>query len=211
MERLSRDKEKYIVLFIASIILAPIILQYIIFPNTIISNVSNEGWASFFGSYLGGIIGGVGTLWAVLISTQQTKEIQKDNKLCAMDKNFKDSIRTERIQNENKELQEKQERIKFSNDIATLVGRYCADISKYYYTIHYEKHYDADRSISIECYFTLDIKLKNIQVATELLEILCKVHNMPFSDEISVNEIEQATVELREAASKFIEKYIECG
>lgn len=56
------------------ILFLPVFLNECIFNNTYISNVSNDGWASFFGSYLGGIIGGLGTLIAMYITLKNTQQ-----------------------------------------------------------------------------------------------------------------------------------------
>ena len=61
------------------LILLPLILDLFVFNNNIYSKASNDGWASFFGSYLGGIFGGIATLAAVLISIKETRDIQKEN------------------------------------------------------------------------------------------------------------------------------------
>ena len=61
------------------IIILPVVLECFIFSNEYFSKVTNDGWASFFGSYFGGVLGGTGTLVALLISTNQTDKIQKCN------------------------------------------------------------------------------------------------------------------------------------
>ena len=54
-------------------------LELLIFRNNIYSVIGNEYWSSFLGSYIGGVIGGAGTLFAVLITTKETRVIQKKN------------------------------------------------------------------------------------------------------------------------------------
>lgn len=44
-----------------------------------LSNLNNAEWASFLGSYVGGILGGLGTLIAVFITVKDSKESQLKN------------------------------------------------------------------------------------------------------------------------------------
>lgn len=86
---------RYIVYIIVAILIImglPFFIQFSVIDNNWLSKASNDGWASFFGSYLGGVIGGIGTLIAMLVTTRETRRIQEENK---------------EMQNENKELQVK--------------------------------------------------------------------------------------------------------
>lgn len=67
----------------------PLFIDYFIFGNTFISNLTNGEWASFLGSYLGGIIGGGATLLTIFISIkyaekQRTKDRKIDNRVYLM-------------------------------------------------------------------------------------------------------------------------------
>ncbi|WP_167957294.1 hypothetical protein [Anaerosporobacter faecicola] len=73
----------------------PLSLEFLIFRNEFASALDNSDWSSFFGSFLGGIIGGAGTLVAVYITTKETRKIQLDaqkNKLYDDRKKFVDEI-----------------------------------------------------------------------------------------------------------------------
>lgn len=61
-------KKKHMVILFVFVLILPVILQYSVFANSVASNASNDGWASFLGSYIGGVFGGGMTLAAVLIS-----------------------------------------------------------------------------------------------------------------------------------------------
>lgn len=67
-------------LIFALIIGIPIFLQYAVFGNSIPSNTSNDGWAGFFGSYLGGILGGCATLLGVVYTIKKTHEESETNR-----------------------------------------------------------------------------------------------------------------------------------
>lgn len=68
------EKWKIVLAAIVIVIGVPLFFQYVIVGNEIPSNASNDGWISFFGSYLGGIIGGAATLMGVVYTIKRTKE-----------------------------------------------------------------------------------------------------------------------------------------
>lgn len=136
------------------------------------------------GNVSSGIIGGVGTIIAVIISTSKTDEIQRLHEL---------------------EYKKNKHQL-FSNEIMDLISKYITDISGYYYgcrrqvflqnslnqiknsgdetklKIELEKLI-INRSIAIECRYSLILRLQDNKSAEELLRYLNKVHN-----EISVDE-----------------------
>ncbi|HIZ12408.1 MAG TPA: hypothetical protein H9817_00560 [Candidatus Mediterraneibacter stercorigallinarum] len=57
------------IIILLIITLIPVFLQYIIFNNGIISNVSNDGWAGFFGGYIGSIIGAFATIKEIVMES----------------------------------------------------------------------------------------------------------------------------------------------
>ena len=57
------------IIILLIITLIPVYLQYIIFNNGIISNVSNDGWAGFFGGYIGSIIGAFATIKEIVMES----------------------------------------------------------------------------------------------------------------------------------------------
>lgn len=67
-----------IVLGIASVIAVPIFIDFFVFGNAFPSNIDNQAWAGFLGSYLGGIA----TLVAVFITISDNNkkiEIQRQS------------------------------------------------------------------------------------------------------------------------------------
>ena len=65
-----------IIAVVAVIIIIPLVLEHAVFRNHIYSILTNGEWASFLGSYLGGVIGGLGTLLALYFTTKETRRIQ---------------------------------------------------------------------------------------------------------------------------------------
>lgn len=64
--------------FVLGVCLFPLLIDKLIFGNDISSNVSNETWAGFLGSY----IGGIATLTAVFITiNDNNKKIEEQRKL----------------------------------------------------------------------------------------------------------------------------------
>ena len=57
------------IIILLIITLIPVFLQYIIFNNGIIPNVSNDGWAGFFGGYIGSIIGAFATIKEIVMES----------------------------------------------------------------------------------------------------------------------------------------------
>lgn len=77
-------KTKYIkFIFIGSFIITlitPIFIDRFIISNNFPSNITNDQWIGFFGNYLGGIFGGLATLYAFVKSIEynREKDIQAD-------------------------------------------------------------------------------------------------------------------------------------
>jgi gas vesicle protein len=113
-------KKIALIIFISIIFIAvlPFALELIIFRNDIYSVLSNGEWGGFLGSYIGGALGGIGTLLAVYITTKETRKIQQENS---------SQIEDEKIRNE------KKERKQFADTIAEDIAMYITDISKYFY------------------------------------------------------------------------------
>ncbi|MDO5516399.1 MAG: hypothetical protein Q4F66_02520 [Clostridium sp.] len=114
-------------------IILPIFFKYLIFENSSISNLNNSEWASFLGSYVGGILGGLGTLIAVYITVKETRNMQIDNKNDTDKKLLEDKQSREIERKENKLESEKKEKLRFTDGIAEYVGKYITYISNYYY------------------------------------------------------------------------------
>lgn len=70
-------KIKYLLMTVGMLfllIILPLAINNFIINNNYYSKATNDGWASFFGSYLGGILGGFGTLASVLITLRETRK-----------------------------------------------------------------------------------------------------------------------------------------
>lgn len=63
----------FVILIVVFIISFPLFMEHFILKNNIYSILSNEDWSAFLGSFIGGSIGGIGTMLAVYITTQDTK------------------------------------------------------------------------------------------------------------------------------------------
>jgi hypothetical protein len=257
-------------------ILIPIAYQYFIVGNGVKSNWSEEVWGGFLGSLWGGIIGGVGTLFAVFITTLETRKLQDRNE----ELRNNDKAENERLRNYDKSENEKlrindkheieiKERTVFTNSIIEYVGKYITDINTYYYNIILKKPYKKkldelkfqlnetenklstllgemgewgiddtknrleqqkleleknillrqiqetqneikefkiNRTIAIECYFVLNIKLNKIITAQELLNKLHYIHIEGLK--IKNFNIEKETNNLIDITQSFVDNYI---
>lgn len=146
-----KDKKKienivFIIITIYTIvgIVLPIIFKYMIFESVAFSNLSNNEWAGFLGSYVGGILGGLGTLISVFITIKESRDIQAENKADTDLKILNDKNEREKERNEEKILEGKKERKQFADDISVYVGKYITHISKYYYASRYAESLDND-------------------------------------------------------------------
>lgn len=125
-------------------IFIPIIINCFVFKNENGSIPSVDGWASFLGSYVGGILGGLGTLIAMYFTIKQAIDIQSDNK-ADMDKKLveqnrireqeynRDKADRDAERSKNEERRERELRMQFADGIAELIGRYITVITNYYY------------------------------------------------------------------------------
>lgn len=107
-----------IYVLILIILLLPIILEFFVFRNEVYSALTNGEWGGFLGSYIGGAIGGIGTLLAVYITTKETQKVQND---------------TLNQMQYDRDLSAKKERKEFTDEIASNVAKYIAEISAYAY------------------------------------------------------------------------------
>lgn len=133
----------------------PLAFKYIIFESTAYSNLTNNEWAGFLGSYVGGILGGLGTLFSVYYTVKTSINMQKaenerrnaeiseehkrhdleildENKRRNSEINVERQRRDSEIQAENKR-KEREDRVKFTGEIATLVGEFLTITSNYHY------------------------------------------------------------------------------
>ncbi|KPI53114.1 hypothetical protein KW94_08370 [Clostridioides difficile] len=235
------------VLIIAIIIIPLIVTFTISVRNPIFNFNESNGWLGFWGSYLGGILGGLATLMAVVITTNQTRVIQEENKkenqnihfqngYAIMDIQRRSESLTREIQNENNKLQFKNEKKDFTNGIAENMAKYITDISRFFsskYAIYtnediknnysntskkninkLEKDIDMDKYLSTEMYFLLKIKLKNINLASDLVSKLDIIHNYSFNineekyRDIELKKFQENISELINLTEKFITNYL---
>lgn len=68
----------YVIGILSIVILIPICLNYFVFGNNVISNVTNDGWASFFGSYIGSVIGALSALLVVKLELNHDKKVRQE-------------------------------------------------------------------------------------------------------------------------------------
>lgn len=124
---------------------------------------SSATWIGFFGSYLGSIVGGVITLFVM------------DKTIKNGDANLKKSI------NENKILQQRNERVEFCNDLASIISNYCSETNKFIKFIslakgakidleNHKKYLDKTKSELFEEELQFDNDIKNGDIPTYLIE-----------------------------------------
>lgn len=103
---------------ITLICLFPLALELLFTRGGFSSALTQGEWAGFLGSYVGGALGGVGTLLAVYITTRETRKVQQET-----------AAQTRQRQ----EKEEKLERKRFSDALASDIAAYIAAISNFFY------------------------------------------------------------------------------
>ena len=126
--------------------IAPPIIKCILIDKSL--PISNEAVASFFGSYAGGVLGGLGTMIAMYITIKHTLKIQEDNKKDTDKQIAANRQDREAEQKRNEELKEQEIRRAFADDIAVLLGKYIADISKYHYASIFAEQYNKNMKLA---------------------------------------------------------------
>ena len=168
----------------------PYILKVAILGNMVPSNISNGDWASFLGSYVGGSLGGLGTLIAVYITIKNSVEIQNLNK---EDSDFRIEQEYNRHQQEIKqerEIRELERKKDFENEqrherqaivnlIAEKLGIYITHISKYYYAGLMEESLDAKVKNALDDLINVEQRIqflegKRAEIGIDNVEILVK-------------------------------------
>ena len=60
-----------IIIYLIIGIIIPFVLNCKVFNKSACSSISVDGWASFLGSYIGGVLGGLGTLIAMYMTSNK--------------------------------------------------------------------------------------------------------------------------------------------
>lgn len=154
---------------------------------TVPSPLTNNEWAGFLGSYVGGILGGLGTLIAVYITVKSSQDIQEKDKKDADDrlatqnrahqKEFAEHRKEieDEIKRRNKERQEdyeesrRSERKAFVNDVAKELGVYITHISNYEYSGRESFRLEMKRS---DARYELQMKKNKLHTAEDKLKEL---------------------------------------
>lgn len=156
---------------------------------------SYSDWYGILASFIGGAIGGITTLIALSITVKQTREIQKDNQ----------------------NYLQMQDRYKFIDTIIELVSKYATNIALYLSSwTKNERNNDnktytpieVNRAIAVECLISLQIRLRNIESAKNLLDSLQKAHDLSTS-EIGYNEFFNHLDSINYYCKKFCDDYLD--
>lgn|GEM_PF-3791213 len=85
-------KSNIIIGLLSIVVVTPILIDKLIIKNKIFSHISNEGWVSFLGSYIGALISGVvslvGILWTINYYKTQHKEEELNANFPVLQYNF---------------------------------------------------------------------------------------------------------------------------
>ena len=209
---------------VISIIVIPILLNYFIVGNSYYSKASNDGWISFFGSYASSIITGIITLVVMrktIIdgrknlekSIEENKKLQTRNERINLTneiatlvgeycqdicKYYYDCKDAERYDRKSRKLEDEKRNGLLDNDEYQLKrDRLEKDRVR------------GNRGKAISILFIIQIKLKNIPEAEEVVNLMCKIHNDYVFSLVRYNEFEDNIEELKSKTSDFIKNYLE--
>ena len=135
-KRIDEMKDRKRIVSIVVLIIVIYIIIGILFPflfKSIFLDLEKNDWSGFLGSYVGGILGGLGTLISVCITVKEGRDMQIENKKDTDQKILEDKKEREAERKEDQRLREQEKRRQFAEDIAPYVGKYITYISKYYY------------------------------------------------------------------------------
>ncbi|MBE6740285.1 MAG: hypothetical protein E7565_08215 [Ruminococcaceae bacterium] len=79
-----KKHKKFCIIFTLVILLLPVFFHFFVFENSFASKVSNDGWAGFFGGYIGAIIGALTTLIAITIEIEHNKNEKYIDEIISM-------------------------------------------------------------------------------------------------------------------------------
>ena len=168
---MSKKRIVFIIIIVVCIVIAvPFALEGFVFRNNVNSVLSNGEWGGFLGSYIGGALGGLGTLLAVYVTTKETREIQK-NTLLQIEKD--------------RELNARNERKKFADEVSESIAKYIAEISAYFY----------------DCRALEGLEKDKRNARNELDRINCKIQHLCKTEQQN-NDISHIEVEVNELKQK---------
>lgn len=145
---MSKKKIAIIVfIFVFIVLMLPFALEIFIFRNNVYSVLSNGEWGGFLGSYIGGALGGIGTLLAMYITTKETRKVQQENSA---------QIEDERKRNE------KMERKLFADEIAENIAKYISEISAYFYGCRTIERLNNNLRNAQDELYRIDCDIKNL-------------------------------------------------
>lgn len=133
MKKLIKNVSIIICIYVLVGIMLPFVFKDLIFENNTVSNLNNSEWANFLGSYVGGILGGLGTLIAVFITVKDSKEAQLKNEQDTTMRLESDRKERNLERDEDKLREELKEKTRFTISVAEYLGKYITHISNYYY------------------------------------------------------------------------------
>jgi len=175
-----------VIVYVIIGIISPVIIKYSVFENDVFSNLSNDGWASFLGSYVGGVLGGLGTLIAMGVTISYTVKMRVQDKkdtderieaeACRRNAEYDRDKLDRRHEREADMLNRKTElRKEFADNVSGYVGRYVTHISNYFYSNREAERLDCEykeATKNVEKLFrelnTANEAVKNMDQETEI-------------------------------------------
>lgn len=153
--------------------IVPLILEHLIFRNNVYSALTNGEWSSFLGSYIGGILGGAGTLIAMYVTRGDTRLIQEENI---------NQLKADRLRDSQKE------RKQFTDGLAQDISMYIANISNFFYACRHEARLTSDKDHIVDELDDIRSQIQSCFNQQKKLNIDTQIEEYNRID-ISVNEL----------------------
>ena len=180
-------------------ILLPFLFRHVLFKG-IFSDLGKNDWAGFLGSYVGGVLGGLGTLISVCITVKESRDMQIENKKDTDQKILDDKKERAAERKENQRLREQEKRKQFAEDLAPYVGKYITYISKYFYASAWAEKIDKElRKIKSE-------SEQNEREIAELSKDIMSTENSTEESKQLVGHLEELLVQKKNIEKRYNEK-----
>jgi hypothetical protein len=149
-----------VIYFIIALLISPVL------RCTVLSALSFEDLSGFWGSYIGGALGGLGTLIAVYLTIRDSHKQQRLNDEKTTNRIYAETKKHNDDRIEDKRFQECQERLHFTDDIAVYIGKYITHISKYYYACMWAE--GINKRFDHACQELSDLESKLVRLNNEI-------------------------------------------
>lgn len=164
---------------ITLLIIVPIFLDYCILGNGVSSNVGNDVWMAFFGSYFGGLFGAMATMMVLYDTQNSRKKLEEKNKK-ERDEERKLSIRP--CLQAREQVLGSVEQLYSGNNVYYIFYEHGLVKQRRYMTKELKNHFSS--------YYIIETELKNVGMGSAIsLNAYIDEEQFLFNDSLEVGQI----------------------